>query len=167
LTDYDCEKCGKKMIIKSGRYGEFLSCSDYPTCKTTRPVPLGVPCPKCGGDIVEVRSKKRGSKSFWGCTRYAATPSCDFKAWQKPVAIACPVCKCPFMTIGGGAKSPKLVCGRGKECGYSRPYEEGSLEAAQNGAGGAENGADGGDAPDDGGETPKRGGKSRAASVSP
>jgi DNA topoisomerase-1 len=160
LTDYDCEKCGKKMIIKSGRYGEFLSCSDYPTCKTTRPVPLGVPCPKCGGDIVEVRSKKRGSKSFYGCTRYAATPSCDFKLWQKPVAIPCPVCACPFMTIGGGAKNPKLVCGRGKDCGYSRPYEEGSLEAAAGGDGAA-------DAPDESADAPKRGGRNVPAAVSP
>ncbi|HEY6077683.1 MAG TPA: type I DNA topoisomerase [Polyangiaceae bacterium] len=162
LTDYDCEKCGKKMIIKSGRYGEFLSCSDYPTCKTTRPVPLGVPCPKCGGDIVEVRSKKRGAKSFYGCTRYAATPSCDFKAWQKPVAIPCPVCKCPFMTIGGGAKSPKLVCGRGKECGHSQPLEEGMLEAmAKNGGG-----LDALEAAD-AAEAPKRGGQDSPASVSP
>jgi DNA topoisomerase-1 len=169
LTNYDCDKCGKKMIIKSGRYGEFLSCSDYPTCKTTRPLPLGVPCPKCGGDIVEVRSKKRGAKSFYGCTNYAATPSCDFKLWQKPVAIPCPVCKCPFMTIGGGAKNPKLICGRGKECGHSQPLEEGMLEGLEKKShNGAENGA--ADAPeggDDAAEAPKRGGKNRAASVSP
>jgi DNA topoisomerase-1 len=159
------------MIIKSGRYGEFLSCSDYPTCKTTRPLPLGVPCPKCGGDIVEVRSKKRGAKSFYGCTNYAATPSCDFKLWQKPVAIPCPVCKCPFMTIGGGAKNPKLICGRGKECGHSQPLEEGMLESL--GKNGALNGATKGEAPadvpdgDDAPEAPKRGGKNRSASVSP
>jgi DNA topoisomerase-1 len=164
------------MIIKSGRYGEFLSCSDYPTCKTTRPVPLGVPCPKCGGDIVEVRSKKRGAKSFYGCTNYAATPSCDFKLWQKPVAIPCPVCKCPFMTIGGGAKNPKLVCGRGKECGHSQPLEEGMLEAlGKDGAaaalGDGSNGegheADAPPEPAPEPEAPKRGKKSRSAAVSP
>jgi DNA topoisomerase I len=167
LTDYDCEKCGKKMIIKSGRYGEFLSCSDYPTCKTTRPVPLGMPCPKCGGDIVEVRSKKRGSKSFYGCTRYAATPSCDFKLWQKPVAIPCPVCKCPFMTIGGGAKNPKLVCGRGKECGHSEPLEEGRLEAAAAAVAAANGTADDDSPADAEPEAPKRGGKNRAAAAAP
>src|SRR6185436_12414197 len=64
LTDFACDKCNKPMIIKTGRYGEFLSCSGYPECKNTRPVPLGVPCPKCGGDIIEIRSKKRGAKSF-------------------------------------------------------------------------------------------------------
>jgi DNA topoisomerase-1 len=115
-----------------------------------------------------VRSKKRGAKSFYGCTNYAATPSCDFKLWQKPVAIPCPVCKCPFMTIGGGAKNPKLICGRGKECGHSQPLEEGMLEGLEKkGHNGAENGA--ADAPggDDAAEAPKRGGKNRAASVSP
>jgi DNA topoisomerase-1 len=160
LTDYDCEKCGKKMIIKSGRYGEFLSCSDYPTCKTTRPVPLGVPCPKCGGDIVEVRSKKRGAKAFYGCTRYAATPSCDFKLWQKPVNLPCPVCNHPFLTIGGGAKNPKLICGRGKDCGYSRPLEDGGLEANTEAA------SEGGASSDP--EASKRGpGRENPASVSP
>ena len=167
LTDYDCDKCGKKMIIKSGRYGEYLSCSDYPTCKSTRPVPLGVPCPKCGGDIVEVRSKKRGAKSFYGCTRYAATPSCDFKLWQKPVAIPCPVCQCPFMTIGGGAKNPKLICGRGKECGHSQPLEEGMLEAAAAKSGNGQAAPTDAAPAADASEAPKRGGKSRTASASP
>jgi hypothetical protein len=69
------------------------------------------------------------------------------------------------MTIGGGAKNPKLICGRGKECGHSQPYEEGTLEAAaQNGANG--NGS-GDDAGADAGEAPKRGGKGSSASVSP
>jgi DNA topoisomerase-1 len=121
LTDFSCDKCQKQMVIKTGRYGEFLSCSGYPTCKNTRPIPLGVPCPKCGGDIVEVRSKKRGSRSFYGCTNY---PTCDFKLWQKPVKEPCPVCNNPFLLIAGGNKNPKLVCGKGKECGYSRPLDE-------------------------------------------
>ncbi len=156
LTDYDCDKCQKKMIIKSGRYGEFLSCSDYPTCKTTRPIPLGVPCPKCGGDIVEVRSKKRGAKAFYGCTRYAATPSCDFKLWQKPVNEPCPLCSHPFLMIGGGAKNPKLICGRGKECGYSRPLEEAGIDAAVPAATPAAS---------DGGEPSKRAGREVPAAI--
>jgi DNA topoisomerase-1 len=121
LTDYICDKCQKPMVIKSGRYGEFLSCSGYPECKNAKPVPLGVPCPKCGGDIIEIRSKKKGARSFYGCARY---PDCDFKAWQKPVNEPCPLCKNPFLVIGGGAKNPKLMCPN-KECGYSRPIEEG------------------------------------------
>jgi DNA topoisomerase-1 len=121
VTDIKCDKCEKPMVIKTGRYGEFLSCSGYPQCKNTKPVPLGVPCPKCGGDIVEIRSKKRGSRSFYGCGNY---PQCDFKVWQKPVKEPCPECGHPFLVIGGGAKNPKLVCPKGKECGYSRPIDE-------------------------------------------
>ncbi|HEY3495447.1 MAG TPA: type I DNA topoisomerase [Polyangiaceae bacterium] len=121
VTDIACDKCGKPMIVKTGRYGEFLSCSGYPECKNARPVPLGVPCPKCAGDLVEIRSKKRGSRSFYGCINY---PKCDFKLWQKPVNEPCPLCQHPFLVHGGGQKSPKLMCGRGKECGYSRPLEE-------------------------------------------
>ncbi|MEB2311317.1 MAG: type I DNA topoisomerase [Sorangiineae bacterium] len=121
LTDYACDKCGRPMIVKTGRFGEFLSCSDYPKCKNTRPVPLGVPCPKCGGDLVEVRSRKRGGKTFYGCGKY---PECDYKVWQKPVPTPCPNCQHPFLVVGGGKKNPKLVCPRGKECGYSRPLED-------------------------------------------
>jgi DNA topoisomerase-1 len=127
VTDFVCDKCNRPMVIKSGRYGEFLSCSGYPECKNAKPVPLGVPCPKCGGDIVEIRSKKRGSRSFYGCTNY---PKCDFKVWQKPVNEPCPLCQHPFLVQGGGQKSPKLLCPRGKECGYSRPIEE-ALEGAE------------------------------------
>jgi DNA topoisomerase-1 len=133
LTDFVCDKCTRPMVIKSGRYGEFLSCSGYPECKNAKPVPLGVPCPKCGGDIVEIRSKKRGSRSFYGCTNY---PKCDFKVWQRPVSEPCPLCQHPFLVQGGGQKSPKLLCPRGKECGYSRPIEE-ALEGAEGTADGA------------------------------
>jgi len=122
MTDYICDKCTKPMVIKTGRYGEFLSCSGYPECKNAKPVPLGVPCPKCGGDIIEIRSKKRGSRPFYGCGNY---PKCDFKVWQKPVNEPCPLCGHPFLVVGGGAKNPKLICGKGnKECGYSRPLDE-------------------------------------------
>ncbi len=120
LTDYKCDKCGKPMSIRTGRYGEFLSCSGYPECKNAKPVPLGVPCPKCGGDIVEIRAKKRGGKTFYGCTNY---PTCDFKVWQKPISEPCPMCAHPFLVLGGGKKNPKIMCPRGKECGYSRPAE--------------------------------------------
>jgi DNA topoisomerase-1 len=132
VTDIACDKCGKPMVVKTGRYGEFLSCSGYPQCKNARPVPLGVPCPKDGGDIVEIRSKKRGSRSFYGCINY---PKCDFKVWQKPVNEPCPLCKYPFLVQAGGQKNPKLVCGRGKECGYSRPLEEAGEDAGGAGHG--------------------------------
>ena len=112
------------MVIRTGRYGEFLSCSGYPECKNAKPVPLGVPCPKCNGDIIEIRSKKRGGKAFYGCANY---PKCDFKVWQKPIKEPCPQCDSPFLVLAGG-KNPKLVCPKGKECGYSRPLEENELD---------------------------------------
>ncbi|MBI3203971.1 MAG: type I DNA topoisomerase [Myxococcales bacterium] len=133
VTDIACDKCGKPMVIKTGRFGEFLSCSGYPGCKNAKPVPLGVPCPKCGGDIVEVRSKKRGGKTFYGCTKY---PECDFKLWQRPINEPCPLCKHPFLTETGGKKK-KIICPRGKECGYSREVELPEEGAAHPGADGA------------------------------
>jgi DNA topoisomerase-1 len=119
-TDFDCDKCGKKMAIRSGRYGEFLSCTGYPACKNARPVPLGVPCPKCGGDIIEVRPKKKGGKTFYGCSRYNdETVKCDFKLWQKPLPEPCPECGAKFLVMGGTKAKPMIACAD-KECGYKR-----------------------------------------------
>jgi len=79
-TQYVCEKCGKPMVIRWGRFGQFLSCSDYPTCKTARPVPTGVTCPQpgCGGELIERRSRGR---FFYGCSRY---PACTYTARRLP-----------------------------------------------------------------------------------
>jgi len=122
-TDIDCEKCGKKMAVRSGRYGEFLSCTGYPACKNARPVPLGVPCPKCGGDIIEVRPKKKGGKTFYGCSRYNdETVKCDFKLWQKPINEPCPACGAKFIVIAGTKAKPMIACAD-KECGYKRAVE--------------------------------------------
>jgi DNA topoisomerase-1 len=115
-TEHVCDKCGKFMVVRTGRYGEFLACSGYPECKNARPMPLGIACPKCGRDVIEVRGKKRGKKSFFGCAGY---PECDFKLWQKPVAEPCPDCKSPYLLSMGGEKNPKLAC-PDKACGYSR-----------------------------------------------
>jgi DNA topoisomerase-1 len=75
------------MVIKTGRFGEFLACTRYPECKGTRSIPLGIKCPKDGGDLAERRTKK--GKSFWGCMNY---PACDFSTWNKPVPETCPEC---------------------------------------------------------------------------
>ncbi|AKV03454.1 DNA topoisomerase I [Labilithrix luteola] len=116
----DCDKCGKPMVIRSGRYGEFLSCTGYPQCKNARPVPLGVACPKCGGDIIEVRPKKKGGKTFYGCSRYNdETVKCDFKLWQKPINEPCPACGAKFLVMGGTKAKPMIACAD-KECGYKR-----------------------------------------------
>lgn len=85
----DCEKCGRPMLIKRGRFGRFIACSGYPACRNAKPLtnPIGVSCPKCGGDIVERRTKR--GRVFYGCTNY---PNCDFAEWQRPVPEPCPVC---------------------------------------------------------------------------
>ncbi len=90
FKDEKCDKCGSPMVVKNGRYGEFLACSNYPKCKSTRPLAhsLNVKCPECGKDIVEKRTKR--GKVFYGCTGY---PDCDFASWKKPVEDPCPVCK--------------------------------------------------------------------------
>ncbi|MDR1278167.1 MAG: type I DNA topoisomerase [Treponema sp.] len=86
-TDYVCEKCGKPMIKKLGRFGFFLACSGFPECRNTKSIPLAK-CPKCGGDIVARKTKGRG-KEFYGCTNY---PDCDFISHFKPIKQNCPKC---------------------------------------------------------------------------
>jgi len=86
-TDYVCEKCGKPLVKKLGRFGFFLACTGFPECRNTRSVPLAK-CPKCGGDVVARKTKGRG-KEFYGCTRY---PECDFISHFKPINQDCPKC---------------------------------------------------------------------------
>ncbi|MBV8582496.1 MAG: type I DNA topoisomerase [Candidatus Eremiobacteraeota bacterium] len=88
-TDELCPACGRPMVIKTGRFGKFISCSGYPECKTTKPIvkDTGAKCPKCGGSIVERRSKK--GRTFYGCANY---PKCDFVSWDRVIADPCPVC---------------------------------------------------------------------------
>ncbi len=88
-TDEICPNCGRPMVIKHGRFGKFISCSGYPECKTTKPIvkTTGADCPKCGGAIVERRSKK--GRVFYGCANY---PKCDFISWDAVAPGRCPVC---------------------------------------------------------------------------
>jgi DNA topoisomerase-1 len=87
MTDIACHLCGQPMVVRQGRSGEFLGCSTFPKCRGTRSMPTGVFCPKDGGELVERRSKKRGT-AFYACSN----ETCDFVAWNKPVAEACPDC---------------------------------------------------------------------------
>ncbi|MDR3312449.1 MAG: type I DNA topoisomerase [Spirochaetaceae bacterium] len=82
-----CEKCGRPMVKKLGRFGQFLACTGFPECRNAMSIPLAK-CPKCGGDIVARKAKKRG-KEFYGCTNY---PECDFLSHFKPIASNCPKC---------------------------------------------------------------------------
>ena len=89
-TDEVCEACGRPMVIRTGRFGRFLACTGFPECRTTRRIlnKTGAACPRCGGDIVERRSRGRG-RPFYGCSRY---PECDFLTNRKPVPTPCPEC---------------------------------------------------------------------------
>jgi DNA topoisomerase I len=90
VSDEICEKCGKHLVYKMGRFGKFLACSGFPDCRNTKPIvkDTGVTCPTCKeGKVVERRSKK--GRIFFGCDRY---PACDFVSWDKPVAKPCPEC---------------------------------------------------------------------------
>ena len=90
-TDVVCDKCGRKMVVKSGRFGKFLACPGYPECKNTKPVPedeVTVACPKCGSKLLKRVSKKSGKK-FFGCSNY---PTCDFASPNAPTGEICPEC---------------------------------------------------------------------------
>lgn len=114
-TDQVCPNCGKPMVIREGRFGEFLGCSGYPECKTAMPLskPLDVKCPVCGeGEVVEKKSRK--GKVFYGCNRY---PDCNFVTWDKPTDKRCPQC--------GGLLGERRFRGRmigyrctNPDCGY-------------------------------------------------
>lgn len=108
----NCEKCGKPMLIKMGRFGEFMACSGYPDCKNTKPIvkKTGVKCPKCGKDIVKRKSKK--GKIFYGCSGY---PNCDMVFWDKPTERKCP--ECGSLLVEKKLKNSKYSCSN-KECKY-------------------------------------------------
>ena len=113
VTDVICEKCGKNLVIKTGRYGRFMACPGYPECKNTKPIieTIDVKCPKCEGEIIKKKSKK--GRVFYGCSKY---PECDFISWDEPVNEKCPECK-KHMIIKRTKKGATIKCSD-KECGY-------------------------------------------------
>ena len=124
VSDVPCDKCGRMMVIKKGRYGTFLACPGYPECKNAKPIveELDVPCPKCGGKILAKRSKK--GKKFFGCSNY---PNCDFVSWNEPIKEPCPKCG-SYMTMKfSKTKGNYAVCSNG-ECGNTMPLENDKLE---------------------------------------
>jgi DNA topoisomerase-1 len=89
-TDMICEKCGRPMVKKLGRYGFFIACTGFPECRNTKPVPLAdCPRPGCDGKIVARRGKNGRGRQFYGCTNY---PECDFVTYDKPTGSTCPRC---------------------------------------------------------------------------
>jgi DNA topoisomerase-1 len=121
-SDKVCDKCGKPMVVKRGRYGTFLACSGYPDCKNTMSVSVenggqstGIGCPRegCDGELVARRSKR--GKVFYGCNKY---PDCDYAIWDKPVARPCSACDSPFMVEKTTKKDGTFLACPIKECGY-------------------------------------------------
>ncbi len=86
----DCPLCGNPLVYREGRYGRFIGCSNFPSCKHTEQVIVkaGVDCPKDGGDIIEKRTRK--GRIFYGCSNY---PDCDWVSWKRPIPDPCPVCQ--------------------------------------------------------------------------
>lgn len=111
ISDELCEKCGKPMVYKLGRYGRFLACSGFPECRNTRTIlaKIDVPCPKCGEDIVVRKGKQ---KSFYGCSAY---PNCDFISFDKPIARPCP--KCESLMVEKYLKKGNII--KCTECDYT------------------------------------------------
>ncbi|ANS73991.1 DNA topoisomerase I [Paenibacillus yonginensis] len=125
VSDEVCEKCGKPMVYKLGRFGKFLACSGFPDCRNTKPIvkEIGVTCPKCKeGHVVERRSKK--GRVFYGCNRY---PECDYVSWDKPSAKPCPVCG-SLMIEKRNKQGIKLQC---TSCDHTEMVEEDNEEAAE------------------------------------
>ncbi|GHV94125.1 DNA topoisomerase 1 [Spirochaetia bacterium] len=126
-TDYVCEKCGKPLIKKLGRFGFFLACTGFPECRTTKSIPLAK-CPKCGGDVVARKTKGRG-KEFYGCTNY---PDCDFISHFKPINQDCPKCG-QFMVEKYDKKNGAHKACINPACDYlhsAEDEEEGKADAA-------------------------------------
>ena len=119
-TGEKCPNCGKPMVIKSGRFGKFIACSDYPACKTTKAITTGVKCPECDkGEITEKRSKK--GKVFFSCSRY---PDCKFATWNRPVAEKCPQCDAPFLVAKYSKSEGNYIACIKEGCGYKKMSDE-------------------------------------------
>ncbi|MBR6473129.1 MAG: type I DNA topoisomerase [Firmicutes bacterium] len=112
-NDILCEKCGKPMLIKSGRFGQFMACSGFPECRNTKPIikSTGITCPDCGGEII-LRKGKSG-KAFYGCSNY---PQCKNSYWDKPINKKCPICG--KLLVEKHKKNTKYACSDVK-CNYT------------------------------------------------
>lgn len=117
-TDIICDKCGRQMVVKVGRYGKFIACPGYPECKNVLKFVerTGVKCPKCNGDVIVKHTKKK--RVFYGCSNY---PECDFVSWNEPVNERCP--QCGGILFKKKGKKPKLYCAT-EGCGFEKEFVE-------------------------------------------
>ncbi|MBQ7739804.1 MAG: type I DNA topoisomerase [Eubacterium sp.] len=111
-TDEICDKCGRNMVVKVGRFGKFLACPGYPECKNTKPLVFKTTakCPECGGDVIEKKTRK--GTSFYGCSNY---PDCNFMTWDVPSDEVCPECGKSLFKKKGNV----LYCPDTEGCGYT------------------------------------------------
>ncbi|MFH0799436.1 MAG: type I DNA topoisomerase [Pseudomonadota bacterium] len=119
-TDEKCEKCGSPMAVKRGRFGPFLACTNYPTCKTTRSIGTGIACPECEKGKLVQKSSRHG-RVFYGCDQY---PKCKCALWDRPVAGPCPKCGNPILVEKYSKKTGEtsVACPK-KECDYKKMSE--------------------------------------------
>lgn len=113
-TDIVCDKCGRKMVVKMGRFGKFIACPGYPECKNVMKFveKTGVKCPKCDGDVIVKHTKSK--RIFYGCSNY---PNCDFVSWNEPTNEKCP--QCGEVLYKKKGKKPVLFCAK-EGCGYTK-----------------------------------------------
>ncbi len=113
-TDVICEKCGRKMVVKMGRFGKFLACPGYPECQNTKRIVKETSgnCPLCGGKILSKKSKT--GKTYFGCEH---NPSCGFMTWDEPISETCPNCRKSLLSKKG--RNAKIYCSN-PECNYER-----------------------------------------------
>ncbi|WP_462385016.1 type I DNA topoisomerase [Intestinibacillus massiliensis] len=122
VTDVICDKCGRNMVIKSGRFGKFLACPGYPECTNTKPITedTGAACPVCGAKVVKKKSAR--GYVYYSCDKY---PECQFITWDKPLKTQCPTCDSSlFRHTDRDSKEVRDVCLR-EGCGYSELVKEG------------------------------------------
>ncbi len=114
VSDVKCDKCGAMMVYKVGRFGKFLACPNYPTCKNTKRIveKINVKCPVCGAELIKLHTKK--GRAFYGCERH---PECDFVSWLKPTGDYCPKCG-KYMVQKIGKNGSYKQCSDAEGCGF-------------------------------------------------
>ncbi|MCH7699763.1 MAG: type I DNA topoisomerase [Chloroflexi bacterium] len=119
-TDEKCGECNADMNVRMGRFGKFLACTRYPDCKGTKPllIKVGIPCPECGKDIVEKRTKKK--RTFYGCAGY---PDCEFTSWTRPLQVPCP--KCEGLLVGAGKAKAEGQPAKCTKCEFKGTIDSG------------------------------------------
>jgi DNA topoisomerase-1 len=120
LLDRACPECGKPLLVRHGRYGKFIGCSDFPTCRHTEPwlEKIGVRCPKDGGELIERRTRK--GRMFYGCGNY---PECEFTSWKRPLPAPCPSCG-SLLVVDNRTHAVCTACGSRFERESVAPAEE-------------------------------------------